>query len=459
VLNAFRTTAELLARRFAGKLSSAEIADRLDAKATTLGLDEKYGRDAIQKILTEAVNVSFDMDDESALDDDVRPPAYSDEALALIFAKRHGEQLKYVAQWGKWLIWTGTRWAFDETLKVVDLARHVCREVASRCGDDRVARAVASRKAVSAVLSLARADQRISAMTEDWDRDPWLLNTPSGVVDLRSGKQRPHTPDDYLTKITAVAPASACPIPLWEGFVQRVTGGDVEYINFLKRVCGYCLTGLTSEHALFFLYGTGANGKSTFISTITGCFGDHYRAAPIETFTAGKNDRHPTELAGLRGARLVTAVETEENRHWAESRLKSLTGGDKVPARFMRQDWFEYWPIFKLLIAGNHKPGLRTVDEAIRRRLHLLPFTQGIPKEERDPRLPEKLKAEWSGILAWMIEGCLEWQGEGLNPPDVVTVATREYFEEEDSLAVKRHWNGTPYRHPKGTPLIDEPGR
>lgn len=242
-------------------------------------------------------------------------------------------------------------------------------------------------------------------------------------------------PGDYLTKITAVAPDPLCPIPLWQAFLERVTGGNVEYIKFLQRVCGYGLTGLTNEHALFFCYGTGANGKSTFVNTVTGCIGDYHRSAPIETFTVSNTERHPTELAALRGSRLVTAVETEEGRRWAESRIKSLTGGDKIAARFMRQDFFEFLPIFKLLIAGNHKPGLRSVDEAIRRRFHLLPFTSVIPKEERDLSFGDKLKDEWPGILAWMIEGCLDWQRQGLNPPAIVTAATAEYLEAEDSLA------------------------
>lgn len=149
---------------------------------------------------------------------------------------------------------------------------------------------------------------------------------------------------------------------------------------------------------------------------------------------ASSGERHPTDLAGLQGARLVTAVETEEGRRWAEAKLKALTGGDKISARFMRQDFFEFKPQFKLLIAGNHKPGLRTVDEAMRRRLQLVPFAITIPETERDPELTQKLKGEWPGILAWAIEGCLSWQREGLNPPPIVRLATEEYLEAEDSV-------------------------
>ena len=156
--------------------------------------------------------------------------------------------------------------------------------------------------------------------------------------------------------------------------------------------------------------GSAPTARRTFLNAITACAGDYHRAAPIETFTASNHDQHPTDLAGLRGARLVTAIETEEGRRWAESRIKALTGGDKIAARFMRQDFFEYTPQFKLIIAGNHKPGLRSVDEAIRRRFNLIPFTVTIPPDERDQQIGDKLKAEWPGILAWMIAGCADWQ-------------------------------------------------
>jgi putative DNA primase/helicase len=260
-----------------------------------------------------------------------------------------------------------------------------------------------------------------------------LLNTPAGVVDLRNGELRPAQQTDYATKITGAAPGGDCPI--WRGFLHQVTGGDLELQGFLQRMLGYALTGLTREHALFFLYGTGANGKSVFLNTAASVMGDYARIAPIETFTAAQSDRHPTDLAGLRGARLVTAIETEEGRRWAESKIKTLTGGDRIAARFMRQDFFEYVPQFKLVIAGNHKPGLRSVDEAIRRRFHLIPFAVTIPPAERDSALPERLRSEWSGILAWMIQGCLQWQECGLEPPSAVLEATAAYLESEDAMA------------------------
>jgi putative DNA primase/helicase len=372
---------------------------------------------------------------DRARDTDPRPPAFTDESLALRFAEIHTADLRYVAAWGRWLSYNGVCWRFDETLLAFDLARKICRGAAAKCNDPKVAAALASAKTVAAVVTLAKTDRRLAATVDQWDADPWLLNTLAGVVDLRTGRCRPHRPDDYLTKVTGVAPDAACPITVWLRFLDRVTAGDAELIAFLRRVAGYSLTGVTNEHALFFLYGTGANGKTTFLNAVIAAAGDYHRAAPIETFTASTNERHPTDLAGLRGARLVTAVETEEGRRWAESKIKALTGGDKIAARFMRQDFFEFVPQFKLLIAGNHKPGLRSVDEAVRRRFNLIPFTVTIPLGERDQALSEKLRAELPGILAWMIGGCLDWQHRGLSPPTAVMAATAAYLDAEDAIA------------------------
>jgi putative DNA primase/helicase len=372
-------------------------------------------------------------DDGLGCPSDARPPAFSDEALALLFAERHAFDLRFVAAWGKWLSWAGDHWRFDDTLHAFDLARRICREVAAGCNKAKVASAIASSKTVAAVERLVKADRRLAATVDQWDAEPWLLNTPDGVIDLQTGRRRVHNPDDHMTKIAAVGPRGDCPRFL--AFLDRILGGDDELVAYIRRVLGYGLTGLTREHALFFGYGTGANGKSVLLATVAGIMGDYHRSAPIETFTASNADRHPTDLAGLRGARLVTATETEDGRRWAESKVKQLTGGDTIAARFMRQDFFEYKPAFKLFIAGNHKPSLRSVDEAIRRRFHLVPFAVTIPPEERDGELTEKLKAEWPGILAWMIEGVLMWQTEGLRPPKAVIEATEAYMAAEDATA------------------------
>jgi putative DNA primase/helicase len=360
-------------------------------------------------------------------------PSFSEEAMALEFAERHSAFLRYVPPWGQWMQWTGTHWRKDDMLLAYDLARPIVRDYAMRVsrGGDKLA----SAKTVAAVSRLAQSDRKIVAAMDQWDADPWLLNTPDGIIDLRTGAMRPACPEEYVTKITAVSPGGN--YPTWRAHLKKVTGGDRELESFLKRIFGYALTGSTQEHALFFFYGGGGNGKGVTLETVASILSGYQRTAPVETFTETRGERHPTELAMLMGARLVTAQETEEGRRWAESRLKSLTGGDKISARFMQKDFFEFTPQFKLFIAGNHKPGLRNVDEAIRRRLHLVPFTVTIPREERDPRLKDKLKDEWSGILAWMIEGCLEWKRDGLKPPAVVTQATDEYLADED---VSSNW-------------------
>jgi putative DNA primase/helicase len=370
--------------------------------------------------------------DKSAL---TRPPAFSDEALALQFATRHSGEWRYVAAFGKWFVHNGMHWRIDDTLEVFHLIRQICREASAQCRSKGLAASLTSGGTVAAVERLARSDRRLAATADQWDQDLWALNTPAGVVDLRTGVLRPHRAEDYMTKLAGTAPDPACPIPTWLKFLDRACGHNAELIAFLQRVSGYALTGSTAEHALFFLYGTGANGKSTFMNALTSASGDYHKTSPIETFTASNSDRHPTDLAGLRGARLVTSVETEEGRRWAESKIKSLTGGDRIAARFMRQDFFEFTPTFKLVVAGNHKPGLRSVDEAIRRRFHLVPFTVTIPVDERDEGLGEKLKAELPGILNWAIQGCLEWGATGLAPPPVVREATAAYLEAEDALA------------------------
>jgi P4 family phage/plasmid primase-like protien len=365
----------------------------------------------------------------------VIPPRFSEDALALRFAKRYADVLRHVHGWGKWLRWDGTRWAEDTTLHIFDLARGVCRGASAECGDAEKVNAVrlASKQTSAAVERLAASDRRHAATAEQWDSDPWLLNTPTGTVDLRTGEVREHRPSDYLTKITTAGPSGG-DCPLWRQFLDRVTAGNVELQQFLQRMIGYCLTGSTREHALFLLYGIGANGKSVFLTTISAVLGDYAKTAPASSFMACANEQHPTDLAGLRGARFVTAIETEDGARWAESRIKSLTGGDKIAARFMRCDFFEFRPEFKLAIAGNHKPSLRSVDEAIRRRLHLVPFTVSIPASERDHLLTEKLQAEFPGILQWAIEGCLDWQREGLGAPSAVREATDDYLREEDAI-------------------------
>jgi putative DNA primase/helicase len=361
----------------------------------------------------------------------------AEDSIALLFAERHAHELRHVAAMARWLSYDGTRWTFDDTLHAFDRARVICREVATEC--EKPATAVASAKTVAAVERLAKADRRLAATAAQWDANGWVLNTTGDEVaatfDLRIGNGRPPDPLDYITKKTACQCAAAgTPHPLWTAFLERVTDRNVELQDFLQRYIGYCCTGFTTEHVFVFAYGTGANGKSTFVNTIAGILGDYATVADMATFIASNAERHPTDLAKLMGARLVVAQETQKGRRWDETKIKALTGGDKITARFMRQDFFDFVPTFKLLICGNHKPRLTSVDEAMRRRLLLVPFTVQIMPAERDKNLAEKLKPEWPAILRWCIDGCLEWQRIGLAPPTLVREATEAYFADQDTL-------------------------
>jgi putative DNA primase/helicase len=320
----------------------------------------------------------------------------------------------------------------DETRNVFDRARALCREDVVGVNKPSERSRIASGKTRAAVVSLAGEDRRLAATINQWDQDAWLLNTPGGVVDLRTGEMREHRATDYMTKQTAVSPDGDC--PRWKMFMTEITGGDGELQRYLQRVSGYGLTGITNEQELFFLYGTGCNGKGVFGQTLSSLWADYHRASSIETFTVSHTERHPTELAGLMGARLVTAAESEEGRRWSEARIKELTGGDKINARFMRQDSFDFIPQFKLLFSGNHMPTLRSVNKAISRRFNRIPFAVTIPDNKVDMHLADKLKDEWPGILAWAVAGCLEWQRVGLSPPKAVTVATESYLEGQDVI-------------------------
>jgi putative DNA primase/helicase len=360
----------------------------------------------------------------------------SEDTLALVFADRHASGLRYVAAWGKWLAWTGTHWEIESTLAVYDMARKICRGFVRPNASPPVL--LTKAQTVSAIEMLARSDRRIAATAEQWDADPWELNTPGGIVDLRTGLIRPHCQQtDYVMKITGAAPAETADCTVFLQFVNEITQGDSEYIAYLQRLAGYCLTGDTSEHVLAFAHGPGGGGKTTYFDALGGAMGSYRTVAAMETFVQTGHREHYTELANLAGARMVTASETEEGRLWAEAKIKNLTGGDPISARFMHKDFFEFRPQFKLMIFGNHRPGLRSVDEAIRRRFHLLPFPVSITDEKRDPNLPAKLKAEWPGILRWATEGCLQWQRQRLKPPAAVVEATRDYLSAEDNV---RNW-------------------
>jgi putative DNA primase/helicase len=361
-------------------------------------------------------------------------PAITEDSLALALTAKYADTLRYVHEWGTWLAWDGVVWKPENTLKVLDLSRAICREYATALKGSSKKR-ILQASTVAAVERLAKADRQFATTSDRWNSDPMQLNTLSGIIDLKTGKSLSHNRANFHTKVAGSA-VSDSKSELWLDFLKRITNGDAELQSYLQRMAGYCLTGSVQEHVLFFCYGTGSNGKSKFIEALAGILGDYAKATPQETFTETKNDQHPCAVAALQSVRLAHTTETEKSSRFAESRIKQLTGGDKITARYMRQNFFEFSPQFKVLIAGNHKPRLSSVDEAIRRRFHLVPFAVTIPAEERDLRLGEKLKAEWPSILGWAIRGCLEWQKDGLRPPKCVLDATEEYLSTQDRIGL-----------------------
>jgi putative DNA primase/helicase len=370
----------------------------------------------------------------AAFQNDGKQELITEDMAALRFAERHRDQLRFDHDAGKWLAWTGTCWRLERTKLAFAWARALARELADNA--KAKAKIVTGKTAFAAgVERFAQADRAFAVTHELWDTDGYLLGTPDGTVDLRTGTIKAPDPNDFITKITAVPPAETADCPIWLRFLCEATADDNGLITYLQRFCGYLLTGDTREHALLFVYGPGGNGKSVFLNTVSATLGDYACVAAMETFTSSPTDRHPTDLAMLRAARLVSATETEEGRAWAESRIKQMTGGDPISARFMRQDFFTYKPAFKLVVIGNHKPSLRNVDDAVRRRFNIVPFLNKPPIPDR--HLEHKLRPEWPGILRWMIDGCLAWQSDGLVRPAVVAAATDEYFSEQDVL---RQW-------------------
>jgi putative DNA primase/helicase len=360
-------------------------------------------------------------------------PEGSDIALADIFSTRHAGQLLYVPTWGHWLRWDGFRWAKDATLAVFDLARAICRDAAREAEHRKEDNAVrlASASTVAAVERLARSDRRHARAADAFDADPWALNTPGGVVDLRTGQLRPQRPGEMVTKVAAVTPGGDC--PRWRAFVLEIVQGDAALAAYLQRWAGYMLTGETREHAFLVMIGPGGNGKTLLVNVLSFIVGDYAATAPMETFMVTTGERHPTDLAGMQGARLVVAQETEAGRALAEAKIKTLTGGDPISARFMRGDFFTYRPSFKLVMVGNHRPVIRNPDDALRRRMHLLPLT--FKPDHPDPALFDTLRAEAAGILQWAIDGCCIWQAEGLGVPEAVKAATDDFFADQDLIA------------------------
>ena len=382
---------------------------------------------------------------------------FNHDAIAIALGQdSFDEDARFVASWNKWCFWDGTRWCVDDQLLHMTRIRAFLRALA----DETIQKAAAdaefteqkerskiknaatktaswlrNKSAVSAIETLARSNHASVATAEQFDCNHMLLGTPEGTVDLSTGKMSEAKRSDMITKLTACSPAEIGSEPtLWLSFLEQIFNGDTELVTFMQRLVGYALTGRTTEHKLFFLYGTGRNGKSVFLNTLTNLYADYARRAASETFLNSRGDKHATGLAGLQGARLVVGSELPKGKTWDEAVIKDLTGGDRMTARFMRGDFFDFDPQLTLMIAGNNQPSFRGIDEAIRARVVMIPFTVTIPPEKRDLNLEEKLKAEWPSILRWAIDGAIDWQQHGLQVPKSVSDASAEYLNDEDIL-------------------------
>jgi putative DNA primase/helicase len=355
----------------------------------------------------------------------------TEDGVAIRFAEQHGHEFRFCHDTGKWFVWTGTHWQLNRDRLAFQAARELVRAL-NRSSEFKTKAITGKVSFAGGVETFAQRDRVFAVTAAVWDKNNTLLGTPGGTVDLVTGQLRPAKQEDFITRVTAVAPAGTADCPAWLAFLKQATASDDDLIRFLQQWCGYCLTGSTREHALLFIYGPGGNGKSVFLNTVAGILGDYHQTAAMDTFTEAGGRQHLTFLAMMRGARMVTASETEEGRAWAESRIKQMTGGDPITANVMRHDPFTFLPNFKLTIAGNHKPALKSVDDAARRRFNIVPFLHKPAQPDR--QLEAKLKKEWPGIMRWMIEGCLDWQKHGLVRPAIVTEATEEYFEAQDVI-------------------------
>lgn len=391
-------------------------------------------------------------DDGSANDVEGVTADLTDVSNAERLLEMHGDDLRWVGTWGRGLAWDGRRWTQDyeghwaraavktsrvlvaEAMDAVQTALEVDGKAKGQ--RERLALAIKAQSAgrIAAMQAVARSHRDIILHHDRLDADRDLLCVQNGTVDLRTGELRESRRADLGTRVcpTEYQPASLC--PTWDAFLLRAMGGDADLVDYLRRLVGYSLTGSVRDHVLIFLYGSGANGKSTFLGAIHSMLGDYATPAPRSILFRAKSERHPTELATLHGRRFVTCSEIEDGQAFDEALTKDLTGGDPIECRRMREDFWTFQPTHKLWIAGNHKPLVKGDDEGIWRRMRLVPWTVTIPEAERDPELPTKLQAELPGILAWAVRGCLEWRSRGLESPAAVVSATKTYRQESDAL-------------------------
>ena len=378
-----------------------------------------------------------------ALDSPTRVNPRNDSERAQRFVKLFADELRYVHAWEKWLLWNGSRWVVDVDGAVFRKAQQLppllmveaseLEDVEKRNKAWGQAIRAGDKAKIEAMVSLARHDMGASPTL--FDSDPMLLGVSNGVVDLRNGAFRNARKEDYIIKQAGTAYDLGASSPAWDRFLLRIFDGDSELVSFIQRAIGYSLTGCISEQCLFFLFGTGSNGKSTLAECLQDLFGDYALKTASSLYTLDKHGKEPADaIARLVGKRFVTGSETEEGDDLAESRVKDITGGDTLTGRELYCPAFNFKPSHKLWIYGNHRPNVRGNDHGIWRRLKLVPFRVQISESEKDPDMAKKLRAEGPGILNWAIKGCLDWQRQGLGEARAVLEATADYREDEDEL-------------------------
>jgi len=374
------------------------------------------------------------------------PHNLTDLGNAERFVQAWGQDVLYDHTAGRWLLFDGRRYRPDETGAVFHLARATVRAIYVEAGMteerdarkalDAWARASESAMRQRALLELARTDPVIAVTHRELDADPWTFNVLNGTLDLHTGELSPHRREDRLTRLAPVAYDPQAVPSRFLRFLEEITCGRADLQAFLQRYLGYSLTGSTREQCFGVFVGSGNNGKTTLNNLVGRCMGDYHGETPIETLMIQKGQSIPHDLARLRGLRLVTARESEQGQRLAESLIKSLTGGDKIVARFLYQHLFEFTPTFKLVMFTNHRPRVLGTDLAIWRRIRLAPFEYIVPEAKKNPELEHELfDAEAPGTLRWLVEGCLDWQRKGLPASDTVKAATAEYRASEDTLA------------------------
>lgn len=365
----------------------------------------------------------------------------SDTGNARLFAGMHGENVRYDHRQERWWIWGGHHWVPDSNGQLARMAEDVARKRyddawgLSDKGEVRKAAKFAigseNRQRVEAMLKLARSQLPIADSGESWNPNAMLLGVPNGVVDLRSGEVRDGRREDRICRVAAVPYDRNAACNRWLRFLYEVFDEDEDLIGFVQRAVGYSLAGDVSEQCLFVLHGVGANGKSTFLNAVRQVAGDYGFNMPFSTIEMDQRSSVPNDLAALAGRRLVTSSETNETARLNEGRVKALTGGDPITARFLHREFFTFQPVAKFWLGVNHKPRVTDDSHGFWRRVRMIPFTRQFPG---DKHLEEQLRADAPAILAWAVQGCLLWQQRGLDPPACVVSATEEYRQESDPL-------------------------